>query len=101
MDRLHVEIAQVALIVILKLVISGLTYVILIDLSTVNLQFLAFLVAQMIKNPPIMQETWVQSLSWEDPLEKNMATHSIFLPGEFHGQRCLAGYSPGVTKSQT
>ena len=58
MDRLHVEIAQVALIVILKLVISGLTYVILIDLSTVNLQFLAFLVAQMIKNPPIMQETW-------------------------------------------
>ena len=57
-DRLHVEIAQVALIVILKLVISGLTYVILIDLSTVNLQFLAFLVAQMIKNPPIMQETW-------------------------------------------
>ena len=38
--------------------------------------FRASLVAQMIKNPPAMQETWVQSLSWEDPLEKEMATHS-------------------------
>ena len=38
----------------------------------------------------------VQSLGWEDPLEKGMATHSIilFLPGEFHGQKSLAGYSP-------
>ena len=35
------------------------------------------LVAQMVKNPPAMQETWVQSLSWEDPLEESMATHSI------------------------
>ena len=35
-----------------------------------------FLVAQMVKNPPAMQETWVQSLGWEDPLEKGMATHS-------------------------
>ena len=30
----------------------------------------------------------------EDPLEKEMATQSVFLPGEFHGQRSLAGYSP-------
>ena len=30
----------------------------------------------------------------EDPLEKGMATHSVFLPGEFHGQRSLMGYSP-------
>ena len=37
---------------------------------------LASLVAQMVKNPPAMQETWVQSLGWEDPLEKGMATHS-------------------------
>ena len=29
----------------------------------------------MVKNPPAMQKTWVQSLSWEDPLEKGMATH--------------------------
>ena len=33
-------------------------------------------------------------LSWEDPLEKRMATHSVFWPGEFHGQRSLAGFSP-------
>ena len=35
--------------------------------------------AQQIKNPPAMQETWVQSLSWEDPLEEGMATHSSIL----------------------
>ena len=33
----------------------------------------------MVKNPPAMQETWVQSLSQEDPLEEEMATHSSFL----------------------
>ena len=33
-------------------------------------------VAQMVKNPPAMQETWVQSPGWEDPLEKGKATHS-------------------------
>ena len=43
--------------------------------------------AQMVKNMPEMQETQVQSLGWEDPLEKGM-------PGESHGQRSLAGYSP-------
>ena len=37
------------------------------------------LVAQMVRNPPAMQETWVQSLGWEDPLEKRMATHSSIL----------------------
>ena len=41
--------------------------------------------AQLVKNPPVMQETWVRSLGWEDPLEKGKATHSIFWPGEFHG----------------
>ena len=35
----------------------------------------ASLVAQLVKNPPEMQETWVQSLGWDDPLEKEMATH--------------------------
>ena len=35
----------------------------------------ASLAAQMVKNPPTMWETWVQSLSWEDPLEEGMATH--------------------------
>jgi len=52
------------------------------------------LVAQMVKNPPVMQETWVRSLGWEDPLEKGKATHPVFLPGKFHGQGNLAGYSP-------
>ena len=36
----------------------------------------ASLVAQMVKHLPTMRETWVQSLGWEDPLEKEMATHS-------------------------
>ena len=42
----------------------------------------AFLVAQLVKNPPAMQETWVQSLGWKDPLEEGTATHSSILPGE-------------------
>ena len=37
----------------------------------------------------------------EDPLEKEMATQSVFLPGESHGQRSLADYSPWITKSWT
>ena len=40
-----------------------------------------------------MKETQLQSLGREEPLEKEMATHSLFLPGEFHGQRSLVGYS--------
>ena len=42
----------------------------------------ASLVAQMVKNLPAMQETWVWSLSQEDPLEKEMATHSSILAWE-------------------
>ena len=37
------------------------------------------LVAQLVKNPPAMWETWVQSLGWEDPLEEGKATHSSIL----------------------
>ena len=48
----------------------------------------------MIKNLPVMQETWVRSLIWEDPLEEEMATTPVFLPEESHGHRSLAGYSP-------
>ena len=50
--------------------------------------------AQTVKNLPAMQENWVQSLGWEDPLEKGMATIPVFLPGEFHQSRSLAGKSP-------
>ena len=41
-----------------------------------------------------MKETWVQSLGWEDLLEKGMATHSSILPREFHGHGSLVGCSP-------
>ena len=40
---------------------------------------LVSLVAQKIKNPPAMQETWIRSLGWEDSLEEGMATHSSIL----------------------
>ena len=50
----------------------------------------------LVKNPPAKQETWVQSLGQEDPLEKEVATHSSILAWErmSHGQRSLVGYSP-------
>ena len=54
----------------------------------------ASLVAQKIKNLPAVWETWVQSLGGENPLEKEMATHSRILAGKSHGPRSLAGYSP-------
>ena len=54
----------------------------------------ASLLAQTVKNLPAMQETWVQSLGWEDPLEKEMATHSRILAWKIHGQRSLVDYSP-------
>ena len=41
-----------------------------------------------------MQDTWVQSRGQEDPLEEEMANTPVFLPGESHGERSLAGYSP-------
>ena len=57
--------------------------------------------AQMVKSLLAVHDTWVQSLGREDPLEKEMATTSVFLPREFHGQRSLVGYTVhGVTKSQ-
>ena len=45
----------------------------------------ASLVAQLVKNPLAMRETWVWSLGWEDPLEEGKATHSSILPGELDG----------------
>ena len=45
----------------------------------------ASLVAQLGKNPPVMQETWVCSLGWENPLEKGKATHSSILAWRIHG----------------
>ena len=42
-------------------------------------------VAQLVKNPPTMQDTWVQSLSWEDPWRRERLPTPVFWPGEFHG----------------
>ena len=52
------------------------------------------LVAQMVKRLPTMQETRVQTLGQEDPLEKEMATHSRTLAWKSHGWRSLICYSP-------
>ena len=49
---------------------------------------------QTVKCLPAMPETRVQSLGWDDPLEKEMQPTPVFLPGKFHGQRSLVGYSP-------
>ena len=46
----------------------------------------------MVKNLPA--SAWDRFLGGEDPPEKEMATYPVFLPGNFHGQRSLAGYSP-------
>ena len=62
----------------------------------------ASLVAQMVKNPPAMQETWARSLGWEDPLEKEMATHSSILGWRIPMDRgAWQATVHGVTKSQT
>ena len=56
----------------------------------------------MVKNPPAMWETWVQSLGWEDPLEKGMTTHSSILAWRIPmniGAWWAAVH--GVAKSQT
>ena len=55
---------------------------------------MGFPIAQMIKNLPVMKETRVRFLGQEDSLEKGMAPSPVLLPGESHGQRSLAGYSP-------
>ena len=57
----------------------------------------ASLVAQLVKNPPVMWKTWVPSLGWEDSLEKGRLPTPVFWPGEFHGL-----YSPrGCKESHT
>ena len=53
--------------------------------------------AQTVKRPPAMRETWVQSLGQEDPLEKGMATQYSCLENSM-GKRSLAGYSPCGSK---
>ena len=79
-------------VIFTKIIISptynGLNYLRSVDISSPSslYQILetyvlrrASLVAQLVKNPPAIQETWVRSLGWEDPLEKGKATHSSIL----------------------
>ena len=49
------------------------------------------MVAQKVKNLPVMRETQIPSLGWEDPLEKEMQPTPVFLPGESQGRGSLAG----------
>ena len=67
---------------------------------------LASQVALVVKNPPVNagDVTQVRSLGWEDPLEEDIATHSVFLPGESSGTEDPDGprtEDPHVTQSQT
>ena len=55
----------------------------------------------MVKKLPALQDTQVQSMGQEDPLEEKCQPIPIFLPEEFHGQRSLAAPGHGVTKSRT
>ena len=74
-----------------------------------NKNFLSFLftflygtlVAQMVKNLPAIQETQLCSLGRVNPLEKGGLPIPVFLPGEFHGQMSLVGYSPCSHKEST
>ena len=61
----------------------------------------ASLVAQMVKNLSTMQETQVQSLGGEDPLEKEMATHYSILTWEISWTGSFVGYNPLFAKSWT
>ena len=54
--------------------------------------------AELVKNPPAMQETWVRSLGWEDPLEKGKATHSLQYSGLENSMDYIVH---GVAKSWT
>ena len=56
--------------------------------------------AQLLKNLPAMRETWVRSLGWEDPLEKERLPIPVFWPGEFHGLYSLWGRKESDTTEQ-
>ena len=59
----------------------------------------ASLVAQLVKNPPAMHGTWVQSLGWEDPLEEGMVTHSSILAWRINPMDRGAWWAHGVSES--
>ena len=57
----------------------------------------ACFMVQLVKNPPVMRETWVWSLGWEDPLEKEKLPTPVFWLGEFHGLYSQRGHKESDT----
>ena len=78
-------------------------YVSILSLKLKLLLFLkrASLVAQTVKNPPAMQEIWVWSLDWEDPLEKRNGNSAVFLPWKSMDRGSWRATVHEVPKSQT
>ena len=62
------------------------------------MEILGFPGVSVVKNLSANIRDMIQSMGQEDPLEKEMSTHSVFLPGEFHEQKSLVGYSPWACK---
>ena len=61
---------------------------------TIWILYMDSLVSQMVKNLPAIQETWVPSLGWEDPLEEGMQPTPVFLPGESPWTKEPGGLQP-------
>ena len=77
-------------------------YYFFLDYIIYVVEIRASLVTQMVKNSTAMQETWVRSLGWEDPLEEGVATHSSILTSRIPVDRGAWGTMvDGVTKSRT
>ena len=76
--------------------LSPMTHELLFYLSIIILVLRASPVAQLVKNPPATQETWVGSLGWEDPWRSKRLPTPVFWHGEFHG---LYSIVHGITKS--
>ena len=86
-----------------KLGSAEVVFSVIIEVESVNgvIIVLASLVAQTIKNPSAVQETWVHFLGWEDPLEEDMTTHSSIAWRSPMDRDAWRAAVHGVTKSQT
>ena len=80
-------------IIVIPVIVKGYLNMVLIGIALVT-NDRGFPGGSVVKNPPAKQETRVQSLGGEDPWRRKWQPTSVFLPGQSHGQRSLAGYSP-------
>ena len=71
------------------------------DINTLKKKNWASLIVRLVKNLPAMQQTWVRFLGWEDPLEKEMATHSSILAWRIPWTEEPGRYNPWGPKSRT